>query len=737
MPIHMLIENIHFDENAIENETEVNALNAFHTATVRHRRFQEGIWVKIKSGRYKGDLGIVVDDDYKRINTSTHAQLVVMPRINIHGLGQRVHLKPTKICPAKSPLPIDFGLSPLIAWASFIASGNTVTASCIEPTCSKPWECDHEEHCRKRYRLLGQTVRGGFVLLKIKLEALDVALQVTEEDFKLFTTIAEGDQLGRVPPLTSWAFRENEIVILRNSRLPAALPGMQRVEDLGILADGAEGIIQRVGELVCDVAFKEKGEVVDIRSVAYRHLVKKVVVGQTVRLASGVRDLKEIQWIQDKDTSVLSVKERRLELANMEGLVSGVFMHPLHGPSVSVWIQPLSLIVTLNPNSVVDMSYSLTLSSGNSPHPAFASKFFIPSHTTSCDIRDISVLERNHGEVSANVTQNLQCLTPEQFFAQNPYREFGRTPWLGVRVYVPSFVRQDRSGWLGEVIDVMRDPDDSANYFVLVHWNHSFFGDQYFDWLLYGNVRRTDNNGLLHEFTPYSGKSPWKGIHVKVVKLGVYKDCRGEVLDARADLVLDRKTVSGVSVQIRFHDGDLKGENRTAWVDYHYVCRCDTKPMRFLSEFGINTKRQSYYNFKLGYEPRYSPEEIKTWERAPIHVADTTTDDPSPMLPSSPFLHFESDWMDSSPLPEVPTNFWILDRRIWKTIGMQEMDVARADGSADLRLSIVHLGTGAITFQNRIARSGSRNQKYEFEKIHPSSISKTPAIAASHLDQPR
>ncbi|KAE9387885.1 hypothetical protein BT96DRAFT_948031 [Gymnopus androsaceus JB14] len=437
MPIHMRVEDVRYDANALET-----------------------------SGRYKGDLGVVLNDDFNEINTSLYALVAVVPRI------------------------------------------------------------------RKRYQLYGQTVWGGFVLLTVKLEALDLALRVPDDDFAIFTTIAEGDCLGRIPPLTSWTFQEKETVILRHPRIPTALPVMHWEEDLGKLTDGAEGVIQKVGELVCDIAFKEKGEVVDVRSVAYCHLVKKLVVGQTVRLATGVCDLKEIQWIQQGDSGVLTVKERRLELANNERLISSVYMHPS-------WAQ---------------------------------------------------LVDRNHWQVTENKTKSLQTLSPEEYFAQSALSKSGCIPWLGVRVFLRTCEREDCSGWRGEVIYIAQDVENSANYFVLVHWNHTFWGDQLFDWCNYNNVLRTDNHGLLHEFTPYSSTLPWKGVTVKVVKQGVYKDCEGVVQDARADLLLDRDTVSGISVQICFNDGDLVGENRTAWVDYHYVRRCDTKLMRFLHDSVIGDK---------------------------------------------------------------------------------------------------------------------------------------------------
>ncbi|KAE9384250.1 hypothetical protein BT96DRAFT_1008265 [Gymnopus androsaceus JB14] len=697
MPIHLRVQDVCFDNKAVD---EAYALDA-RDAKDLQKQFVGSTWAVIKSGRYRGDLGVVVNDDFNEVDRSLYAQLIVIPRIKYPGLS-RTH-------PPKAPLPIDFSLSPNMAWDSFMVSNNvTVLVVCIEPTCLSGWVCNHQTNIRKRYEVYDQMVRGGFALVEVKLEGLDLALRVPDADLAVFKTIG-GSRLGRIPPVTSWIFQEKETVTLTHSHIPVALPSMHWEEDLGKATDGAEGVIQKVDDLVCDVAFKEQGEIVDVRSVAYRHLVKKLVVGQTVRLGPDVCALKEMQWIQLGDFGVLTMEERQLDLANAEGLVSSVYLHPLHGPSVSIWIQVLSLIVTLNPNSVVDASHSLTLSSSSSPHPAFANNAFIPCHTATCDIRDVAVIERNHWQASENKPLKSHNLHPAEYFAQNTFRKSGRIPWLGVRVFVKSVEREDHSGWRGEVIDIARDVENSAHFFVLVYWNHSVFGDQ-FDWCDYDNVCCSDNHGLLHEFTPYSGTSPWKGAKVKFIQKGIYKDREGEVQDSRADLVLDRDTVSGISVQILFQDGILVGEKRIMWVDYHYVRCCDTRPMRFLHEFVVGDRTsKSYYAFKLGYRPKYSPEEICTWERAARPTQDDTPEYPMPSPASSPYFPFQATWDSSSTPPDVPANFWILDRRLWDTLKEWEIYVAHADHRGDLRLSIKHLGTGAITFQAHKSRTGTRN----------------------------
>ncbi|KAJ3738341.1 hypothetical protein DFH05DRAFT_1531408 [Lentinula detonsa] len=176
MPIHLRVEDVRL------NDDDVALIVA-------------------QSGRYRGDLGIVVDDDFAQVETSHYAQLIVVPRIKYPGP------RSSRTRPPKAPIPLEFNLPPTKAWSNFMVSNNVrVTSICIQSECLTPFACDHQEYFRKRYQLLGQTVRGGFVLLVVKLEALDLALRVPDDVYSTFRTIAEGDDLGKIPPLSSWTF---------------------------------------------------------------------------------------------------------------------------------------------------------------------------------------------------------------------------------------------------------------------------------------------------------------------------------------------------------------------------------------------------------------------------------------------------------------------------------------------------------------------------------------------------
>lgn len=231
----------------------------------------------------------------------------------------------------------------------------------------------------------------------------------------VFETLAEGDSLGNVPPLTSWTFREKEIVMLTKHTGTAALPGTQHKPELGNLLDGTEGVIEKVYDLVCEVTFIHQGQVLGVRSVPYCNLVKKLAVGQAVRLSPEIHTFKERRWTQMGDWGLFTLKETLLKLASSKGLVTCKFMHPLHGPSVSVWIQEHSIIVTLNPNSLIDDS------------SAQSDSFFYPVHTredspippdiTICDLQEISVIQRTHSQLLEDRNKDFETLHPEQLCA--------------------------------------------------------------------------------------------------------------------------------------------------------------------------------------------------------------------------------------------------------------------------------------------------------------------------------
>lgn len=191
MPLHRRIKDLSFDPTVADETRPLDARDQ----RIHQLQFVGGTWVVIKSGRYRKDFGIIVNDDYKEVDTSRYAHLIVVPRIKY----KFTHLSRTR--PRKAPLLIDFNLSPEKAWRSFMISNNTIVhATCIIAGCSSAWECNHQKNRHKRYQVFGQTVRGGFGLIVVSLDDLELAQRVPDEEFALFTSIAKDGPLGRIPP---------------------------------------------------------------------------------------------------------------------------------------------------------------------------------------------------------------------------------------------------------------------------------------------------------------------------------------------------------------------------------------------------------------------------------------------------------------------------------------------------------------------------------------------------------
>lgn len=143
MPICLRVEDVRFN-----SELEETVYQGFSGAkdrmiTVHERILKPETWAIIKRGRYKGDLGIIVYDDFGETDTSTYALLQVIPRMKFPGVKSRPR-------PPKAPLPVDFTLSPRNAWQSFVAA-EEVKICCIDTKCTDDdaWDCDHQEYCMK------------------------------------------------------------------------------------------------------------------------------------------------------------------------------------------------------------------------------------------------------------------------------------------------------------------------------------------------------------------------------------------------------------------------------------------------------------------------------------------------------------------------------------------------------------------------------------------------------------
>ncbi|KAJ3817838.1 hypothetical protein F5880DRAFT_1511452, partial [Lentinula raphanica] len=213
----------------------------------------------------------------------------------------------------------------------------------------------------------------------------------------------------------------------------------------------------------------------------------------------------------------------------------------------------------------------------------------------------------------------------------------------------------------------------------------------------------------LSSIKPSTAPIPWKNLEVYPVKYS-NKGYRAIVVDAKQD----SKTVSGLSVQIRYETQGMS--NSFAWVDYDSLRRVDND--QFLhdddhsSEAGSHTIWDSYWRLKPDYSPEYSAEEQYSRKRRKLLKEDellagtespraTTPFSFPPSIPPSPTS--DPAWDPSSPEPLL--QHWILDPRIMQ--GLQDGLQLLVATNADLKQDRQGNEPGYCVAESRIWRSSS------------------------------
>ncbi|KAF9070990.1 hypothetical protein BDP27DRAFT_1362220 [Rhodocollybia butyracea] len=101
----------------------------FHPENQMETGLKRGSWVVLTKGRYKGDVGVVVDDDHYAVDTSVSALVMFIPRIKFSN-------SPSSKRPAKATLSVDFRKSPK-HWQDFEHTSR-LQAWCISDDCTVP-----------------------------------------------------------------------------------------------------------------------------------------------------------------------------------------------------------------------------------------------------------------------------------------------------------------------------------------------------------------------------------------------------------------------------------------------------------------------------------------------------------------------------------------------------------------------------------------------------------------------
>ncbi|KAF9070969.1 hypothetical protein BDP27DRAFT_1362201 [Rhodocollybia butyracea] len=696
MPIYQTVTDVGFYP---QNQTE----------TVLKR----GSWVVPTKGRYEGDVGLVVDDDYDAVDTSVSALVMFIPRIKFPN-------SPSSKRPPKAALSVDFRKSPN-QWQNFDYISQ-LQAWCISDDCADPFQCEHQPFLQKRYQIFGQVIRGGFALVISNVFELRLINRMPAGVHALFTELPLPDDLRRdlhirLPPPDSWTFSEgDEVSFTRRFGINGSF--LVRC-DLGDLPVGVVGTILKVHEYVCDVDLHRMGH----RSIPFFNLVKAIGVGRSVKINDSVGSVQEVRRVELGQSTLASVSASRVILAGRDGIVTHRY-----GDSLDIWIQDLELVITLDPNSVVDHTDTTAYSRDFTPsaprrvfdefsvverqkvrqRPSMAyHKWDSVAHY---DLRNATSLKESAWLLQNN--SRPSCLHPSQYYALGRVRPPGRLPWFGVRVTVDL----GASMASGEVRDVIPKEDNDSDFQVLVA-SYDVEGNLTSSWFDYGIVRREDNRGHLHEFSTYTGRVPWQGLRVRVIHGPLRDSGIGVVKDVSVDSQLT--SISGLLLDIEFEGGYVYGERRRARVDYDHVRQLNN---RFIHDgWSSSMAKNAYFQFKLGYTPKYSEHAQELLSR-PASVSSQAIalqqSSPPPPSPVSAYLRFaDPRWKNA-----FQQDFWLLDRRITQTLESREIYIWSPVDVIDIRVSFHETSSGLELRYVKDHKGGRKTP----EVVDPRCLSATP-----------
>ncbi|KAF5392585.1 hypothetical protein D9757_002098 [Collybiopsis confluens] len=637
MPIHQLVDDVRI----------MTSLSNFADGR-QQQQLELGSWVIPRKGRYRGDVGLVVDDNHEVIDNAEISLVMFIPRLKFPN-------SPFKR-PPKGHLFVDFRTPPS-QWKHF-ESQSIVQASCPRANCSNPLICDHELLLQKRYKIFGQVIRGGFELAALPNAELSLALRMPGGALSAFEDLPMLDNVRallhpRLPPPHSWCFEEGEqVAFTTRFRTAGTRLGVSDLSNSDI-THGLEGTIVKL--TFRRLVFEE--------SVRYHNLIKSkstIDSGQSVQLSGSIESLTEIKHSYLGKSGLTTISAEKLNMAHCGGIAILRHQHPVLGESVDVWLEELELLLTLDPNSLLndvdDTVYSRNLNPGATRRVFDDQKQYHPSEYF-----------------------QLGCLQPP-----------GRLPWFGVRVSVfdgDISTNPDGQVGYGEVWDVQPHPTDANSFLVLVGMI-SKDGTCPASWFPYHNVRRLDNNGPLHKVSTFTGCLPWIGLPVKII-CGLFKDWGVAIV---VDVVADSENKSGISLLIEFSLEYVVGSQTRVHVDYDIVCRAEDHHFIHDTKWP-NLPTNSYFQFKIGYAPEYLDHELELFRRpAPTLVLKSDSSIPAlPERPLPPYFRFGDIWWKH----EFPQDYWLLNCRLATALGTTcEIYLWAPQLSKDFRISFYETARG-------------------------------------------
>ncbi|KAJ3765683.1 hypothetical protein FB446DRAFT_794821, partial [Lentinula raphanica] len=684
MPLHTLVDDLSGTEDSKRR---------FYANS-----FRPGTWVVPTKGRYRGDTGLVVFDDFDEIDESTESLVLFIPRpqfnINHPLYPNKFSHKPSKQAQPASeevhdqnipsvrdsrfelpdfeeagfPLPVepripkttvsakyrtgkrplrvtfgfDFRKNVEVQWKSFCSLYPELKDVNFEARCSQqcetPFTCQHQPNYLKRFIFDKAVIRGGLALVRHQLSDLEMAESIDDLTLKTFTQYPVPDiHLDRLPPPRTWSFIVGETVIY----VPEG-SGLEEVKK------GEEGIIQRDGLLECEVLFSHSQANV---SILKRHLRKNWRLGQIVELSPHSPSVVLRTREQLGYSGVSTLNEDHFTPASQTGLITKVKLDQL-----DVWLTEINSICTVHPNSVREVPASADTSSQES---VFQPKLTNLGATLALKPSLLAIQKIGNLDQKADLADFA-----DSFITREVNRFDLRRSEHGV---------QSRTSTVTSVDEMISFLNPTIRSTLL-----GYIATE-------GTVPRTE----------YTGRIPWLHVEVKPIT-GERKGYLARVFDVKSDW---KNTKSGLLVLIRFQNPSLIG-NLDEWYDYDQLRRADNGG--FIHESTFTKQISSYFNFRMGYIPRHREDELPVTDLS-TQSADmdgsrtpknhwTAVDysvpawDPSSRTPN-PYASSSSSTM-STP----PAKHWILDPRICKGLAGREIWVNVRSEKDPVRVSL-HVGS--------------------------------------------
>ncbi|KAE9387387.1 hypothetical protein BT96DRAFT_1005179 [Gymnopus androsaceus JB14] len=476
--------------------------------------FRTGAWVIATRGRYKGDCGLVVEDDYGELD-STERMVSFLPRLRLPVFkpsAESAAAEPPKKKNSSRPPPVK-----LVGAGAIKQLGNKfgfkLKYECIE-NCKQPETCTHQEINRKRLTFLGQTTRGGLALTIQKLGTMKLA-ETLPDDLVMSFAELENTEIFKtwMPPPSSWSFESGEqvVVVPFDGGTLASEFAREVFSDLDIEDPSTrEGKLLEMLPLYCRVEFVDQRE----RAVPYHFLRKRMQLGDTVQLLAGVRPIKEITRTPVENTVVNIIRSEVVALGGKQGLVVA-----FSDRTVDVWIPEIAATLSLHPNTLRNLTLN-SIAVPFIPWPPFA-KFHIGHNNQVIPTNPLNVVagfEPITVHNSKADTDTTTVLPRLPFFT-------GITPWKDI--LVSPIGQFHRKGYRGRVKDVKQDEKCVSGLAVLVEYETINMTDSPRHWYDYDVLRRCDNSRFIHDDSMTSNRNRTQQKDV------TYYDFKRPMLDRR------------------------------------------------------------------------------------------------------------------------------------------------------------------------------------------------------------